>query len=221
MPQRTSVSGDDNRFDDDEIEINGCEMGCPTSCLYRVKHVAALRSVPALLAMTTACDYEAEHMTMVSISIVAIAVYALAFPLLCLKQVIHYPIALYRDPLFIQRFKFLFINFTPEAQNFGLIVLLRNGVVSLISVVLVRVPPFRVTCMCMAMIAYLCLLMRYWPWTQTFLNVVDSIGGVCILVMIIVGVGIVDGEINELNLITLASSSLFTLMIVLVGSLVF
>ena len=52
------------------------------------------------------------------------------------------------------------------------------------------------------------------------LNVMDSIGGVCILVMIFVGAGIVNGEINELNLITLASSSRFTLMIVLVGSLV-
>ena len=40
------------------------------------------------------------------------------------------------------------------------------------------------------------LRMQYGPWTQTFPNVVDSIGCVRILVMIIVGVGIIDGKIK-------------------------
>ena len=66
--------------------------------------------------------------------------------------------------------------------------------------------------------AYLCLRMQYGPWTQTFLNVVDSIRCVRILVMIIVGVGIIDGKITAPSVTILVSSSLFSLMNVRVGS---
>ena len=80
---------------------------------------------------------------------------------------------------------------------------------------------FLFDCMLIAALAYLCLLMRHLPWTQRILKVVKSIERVCILLIMIVGFGKVFGELQEIDLIILASVSLFTFMMVPVGYFVF
>ena len=96
---------------------------------------------------TVTCDFENEHLTMVYISLVAGAGFVVGFPLLCIRQALRYPTAVHSSPFFMLRYKFFFSNFTPHARFFGVVVLARNCLVSIISVFLTRDGFVQVACL--------------------------------------------------------------------------
>ena len=136
-------------------------------------------------------------MLMVCLSYGAIAIYAIAFPLWCIRCVLHYSVASHTDALFFVRYRFLFANFSPEARFFSLVLLLRNLAVSLISVFMLRYAVLQITCMSGVMVLYIAFQARCWPWAQTRVNVLDSIGCLCIFGVMAVGVAYIDQVMEE------------------------
>jgi hypothetical protein len=65
------------------------------------------------------CNIEGEHLNMVCVRFGAIGLYAIAFPMLCIRQVIGYPVDGLKDPLCLSQHMCLSTNFVPDARCFG------------------------------------------------------------------------------------------------------
>lgn len=163
------------------------------------------------------CSIEDEDwVSMVTFSVVAIAIYVLLFPGIGLIQVARHQSAPMTDHYFFLKYKFLFANFEAHARFFAVVIMARNIGVAATSAFLQTDTFFQVTAMMSVMIGYLAVECMWWPWSHRFLNYIDAVGSFSLFVIMAIGAGFIEGEVQTQSL-----ENLLLLIMIVLGSCFF
>ncbi|CAE8718953.1 unnamed protein product, partial [Polarella glacialis] len=149
------------------------------------------------------CFESDEHVRLVILSVIGIAVYPVGIAAWLVWVTLSFPnlISSGRGIQVLQRYRFLFGRYKPECYYFGAITLGRNALVALVPVVLVTVPGLEILIMGGVMLGSAVLPARLWPWRTDLASICDvAIYSILVVLLLATGPLITPNESDNLVL---------------------
>ena len=156
----------------------------PFQCRWNPDGSSSMVSNPGIL-----CFNSSEHIFLAVLASIGILCYPVSILSWTAYTVLKYPSRVQSGSglVLVHRHRFLFQRFKPQCYYYGLVLLLRNGLLALVPVAFGRIPGVQLQLMAVVLLISGSLQGRLWPWRSTVANCTES-GITSLLLIVLLGV---------------------------------
>lgn len=147
------------------------------------KTLSSMRSSPSIL-----CFEDAAHTSMIVISIISFLLVPLPFVVVSLRATMFFTTNMDANSVqFLRSFRFLFFRLRSTRYYFGVMLLARSLLLTLVPIVIRNDPAAQIMALVAILLTFVCLHSFFQPWKNALANRLDSVMSTCILMFLVCG----------------------------------